>query len=42
VAIAVVPEGLVVSHAGHVRTETVIDGKTGQARAAVLLRFLSE
>ena len=37
-----VPVGLVVTHAVHVRTETVIDTPTGQARAAVLLRFLSE
>ena len=36
------PVGLAVTHAGHVRTETVIDNGTGQARAAVLLRFLSE
>jgi hypothetical protein len=31
-----------VSHAGHVRTDTVIDGKTSLARAAVTLRFISE
>ncbi|SFV35872.1 Protein of unknown function [Devosia crocina] len=37
-----VPAGLVVTHAEHVRTETVIDGKTGLARAAVLLRFFTE
>ena len=36
------PVDLVVTHAGHVRTETIIDTPTGQARAAVLLRFLSE
>jgi hypothetical protein len=36
------PTGLVVTHAEHLRTETVIDGKTGQARAAVTLRFFSE
>ena len=36
------PAGLVVTLAEHVRTETVIDAATGQARAAVLLRFLSE
>lgn len=36
------PSGLVVTHAEHVRTETLIDEATGQARAAVLLRFLSE
>jgi hypothetical protein len=40
--LAVVPVGLAVTHAEHVRTETVIDNATGQARAAVLLRFLSE
>lgn len=37
-----VPAGLAVTLAEHVRTETVIDGATGQARAAVLLRFLTE
>jgi hypothetical protein len=37
-----VPVGLTVTHGEHVRTETVIDNATGQARAAVLLRFLSE
>lgn len=37
-----VPPGLVVTHAEHIRTETAIDNATGQARAAVLLRFLSE
>ena len=31
-----------VTHAEHVRTETVIDAKTGHARAAVTLRFFSE
>lgn len=36
------PAGLVVTHAEHMRTETVIDGATGLARAAVLLRFFSE
>ncbi len=36
------PVGLAVTHAEHVRTETAIDTATGQARAAVLLRFLSE
>lgn len=36
------PVGLTVTHAEHVRTETLIDNATGQARAAVLLRFLSE
>lgn len=33
---------LMVTHAEHMRTDTVIDGKTGQARAAVTLRFFSE
>lgn len=37
-----VPVGIKVTLAEHMRTETVIDGATGQARAAVLLRFLSE
>lgn len=37
-----VPVGLTVTLAEHVRTETVIDAATGQARAAVLLRFLTE
>lgn len=36
------PVGLVATLAEHVRTETVIDAATGQARAAVLLRFLTE
>lgn len=36
------PAGLAVTLAEHVRTETVIDAATGQARAAVLLRFLTE
>lgn len=31
-----------VSRGQHVRTDTVIDGKTGLARAAVILRFFSE
>lgn len=31
-----------VTHAGHVRTDTIIDGETGLARAAVSLRFFSE
>ncbi|KRB01363.1 hypothetical protein ASD83_07610 [Devosia sp. Root685] len=37
-----VPAGLAVALAEHVRTETIIDAATGQARAAVLLRFLTE
>ncbi|MBD8065335.1 DUF3168 domain-containing protein [Devosia sp. PTR5] len=36
------PAGLTVTHAEHLRTETVIDRETGQARAAVTLRFMSE
>ena len=36
------PVGLVVTHGEHMRTETVIDTATGQARAAVTLRFFSE
>ncbi len=36
------PAGLVVTHRQHMRTDTVIDGGTGQARAAVTLRFFSE
>lgn len=42
VGLGVAPDVLVVTHAEHVRTETGIDNATGQARAAVLLRFLSE
>jgi hypothetical protein len=37
-----VPAGLVVTHGEHMRTETSIDTATGQARAAVMLRFFSE
>ena len=37
-----VPAGLAITHGEHMRTETVIDTATGQARAAVMLRFLSE
>lgn len=37
-----VPAGLAVTLAEHVRTESIIDSATGQARAAVLLRFLTE
>jgi hypothetical protein len=36
------PTGLTVTHAEHMRTETAIDTATGQARAAVMLRFFSE
>lgn len=42
VAAEIVATGIVVTHREHVRTETVIDRDTGQARAAVVLRFLSE
>lgn len=42
VAVGLVGAGLAVTHAEHVRTETDIDGKSGNARAAVTLRFLSE
>lgn len=33
---------LLVTHRQHVRTDTVMDNATGQARAAMTLRFLSE
>ena len=33
---------LAVTHAVHERTETVVDAETGFARAAVVLRFLTE
>ncbi|HEY9012815.1 MAG TPA: DUF3168 domain-containing protein [Devosia sp.] len=33
---------VVVTHAVHERTETAVDGETGLARAAVVLRFLTE
>ena len=36
------PVGLAVTHGEHMRTETTIDTATGQARAAVTLRFFSE
>ena len=36
------PAGLEVTHGEHMRTETAIDTATGQARAAVMLRFFSE
>ena len=39
---ALAPVGLMVTHAEHMRTETSIDTATGQARAAVTLRFFSE
>lgn len=34
--------GLVVTNATHERTETAIDGETGLARAAVVMRFYTE
>lgn len=40
--VGLVPSGVVVTLAEHVRTETAIDAATGQARAAVLLRFMTE
>jgi hypothetical protein len=42
VAEGLVADGITVTHREHVRTETMIDRDTGQARAAVGLRFLSE
>lgn len=42
VGLALAPAGLTVSVARHLSTETVIDTASGQARAAVTLRFLSE
>lgn len=42
IGLAVAPVGLTVTHAEHMRTETAIDEKTGQAKAAVMLRFFSE
>jgi hypothetical protein len=33
---------LVVTHATHERTETMVDGETGFARAAVVMRFFTE
>ena len=42
IALALTAPGLTVTHREHVRTDTVIDDDTGQARAAVTLRFLSE
>jgi hypothetical protein len=34
--------GLLVTHRAHQRTDSTIDTKTGQARAAITLRFLTE
>lgn len=42
VGLNLAPAGLAVTHGEHLRTETIIDGKSGLARAAVLLRFFSE
>jgi hypothetical protein len=42
VALALGVPGLVVSSVEHVRTDTVIDSRTGWARAAVSLRVMSE
>lgn len=41
-AAALSGDGLMVTHRAHLRTDTMIDAKTGQARAVVGLRFLSE
>ncbi|HEY8356297.1 MAG TPA: DUF3168 domain-containing protein [Ramlibacter sp.] len=40
VAVALAVSG--VTHAEHVRTDSVIDGETGLAKAAVTLRFMGE
>lgn len=42
VAASFVATDIAVTHRDHLRTETAVDGKTGQARAAVSLRFHSE
>ncbi|MGV8856707.1 MAG: DUF3168 domain-containing protein [Devosia sp.] len=42
VALALNAPGLVLSHIGHVRTDSVIDEATGLARAAVAIRVFSE
>ncbi len=42
VSAGVAPAGLAVTLVQTMRTDTVIDAQTGQARAAVLIRFLSE
>ncbi|MGV8832859.1 MAG: DUF3168 domain-containing protein [Devosia sp.] len=41
VALGLSADGLVLSHIGHVRTDSVIDDDTGLARAAVALRVFS-
>jgi len=35
-------DGLAITHRQHERTDTAIDAETGQARAAVALRFFTE
>jgi hypothetical protein len=42
VALELVAADLVVTHRQHLRTDTAIDARSGQARAAVALRFFSE
>ena len=42
VAMVFAAAGITVTHREQVRTDTVIDDDTGQARAAVTLRFMSE
>ncbi len=42
VALALAPGSIRVTHRQHDRTETAIDLETGQARAAVTLRFFTE
>jgi hypothetical protein len=42
VAEALAPAAIRVTHRQHERTDTAVDAETGQARAAVAFRFLSE
>jgi hypothetical protein len=42
VAEGLAPEAIRVTHRQHERTDTAIDAETGQARAAVSLRFFTE
>lgn len=42
VAAGLTASGLRVTHRTHERTDTAIDGETGQARAAVALKFFTE
>lgn len=42
VALALSPGAITVTHSEHMRTETVVDGSSGLARAAVGLRFFTE